>query len=162
MGLFKKNKKSEHVSDYFSQDDLRAIRKEIHNIEDYTSAEVRVAIQMHCDKDLGGNIHKQAERKFYEAHMENTHNHTGVLILVVLGERKIAIYGDKAIHGKVPQTFWRYHVWLLASHFRQGRYTEGVCEIIQKVGTTLREHFPHNAGDTNQLSDEVIVKEGGR
>jgi uncharacterized membrane protein len=63
--------------------------------------------------------------------------------------------GDEGIHKSVPENFWhtvKDHVIL---QFKQGKFTEGICEGIDMTGEMLHKYFPHNMNEKNQLSDEI-------
>ena len=43
----------------------------------------------------------------------------------------------------------------METHFRRGAFTEGILHCVSKIGDLLAEHFPREAGDVDQLPDEV-------
>jgi uncharacterized membrane protein len=41
--------------------------------------------------------------------------------------------------------------------FKNENYAEGLVEIIQKIGDSLKTHFPYNAAaDKNELPDDIV------
>jgi uncharacterized membrane protein len=88
--------------------------------------------------------------------MYQTKDRNGVLIYLAVLDHKFAILGDAGINAVVPSDFWESTKELMASHFRQGKFTQGLIEGIQLAGNQLGTHFPFNrSSDKNELSDEV-------
>jgi uncharacterized membrane protein len=103
-----------------------------------------------------GDVEKAAGKVFRRLGMEHTADRNGVLIFLVPSRKRFAILGDAGIHEKVGQAFWNDASACLASHFREGAFTEGLVEVIHMVGDRLATHFPWaGEGDRNELPDEV-------
>ncbi|OGQ00960.1 MAG: hypothetical protein A2026_17580 [Deltaproteobacteria bacterium RBG_19FT_COMBO_46_12] len=47
----------------------------------------------------------------------------------------------------------------LAEGVKKGRACNTLCQAIQDTGQLLSTHFPTIAGDTNELSDAVIIEQ---
>ncbi len=60
-----------------------------------------------------------------------------------------------SIDEKVGQEFWDRVVAVVSDKFREGDFTEGLVRGIEEVGEQLATHFPHEADDKNELSDEI-------
>ncbi len=150
--------KQRQVPEYFSADQLNEIKAVITKAEKRTSGEIRVRIAMDCDPDLKGKICEQAIRDFEKAGMHNTRDKIGVLILVVLNERRLCIIGDSGIHSKVNQIYWDHMVSSMSAYFKCGSYYVGICMVVENVGRQLAKHFPRQTGDVNELPDDVIVR----
>jgi uncharacterized membrane protein len=43
----------------------------------------------------------------------------------------------------------------MKTHFVQKQFTEGLCIAIAKAGQKLKEYFPYQTNDTNELSNEI-------
>jgi uncharacterized membrane protein len=69
--------------------------------------------------------------------------------------KEFAIIGDGGINSKVPENFWENIKKTLQEHFRNGKYTEGLIEGILMTGMQLKEYFPHEKNDKNELPDEI-------
>jgi uncharacterized membrane protein len=145
------------VRRHFQRSDLDRIRESVRAAESKTSGEIRVKIIPQCDPDVGGDVAVQAVREFAREGMERTRDRTGVLILLALEERKFQILADAGIHAKVPDAEWRRMAGAMSAVFREGRFTEGVCEAVAAVGERLAEHFPRRPDDENELPDRVIT-----
>jgi uncharacterized membrane protein len=61
----------------------------------------------------------------------------------------------------VGQEFWESVAAIISDKFRQGDFTGGLLNAIEKVGEELATHFPYDpTTDKNELSDDVDF--GGR
>jgi len=69
--------------------------------------------------------------------------------------KEFAIIGDGGINSKVAENFWDKIKKNLQEHFRNGKYSEGLIEGIIMAGMQLKEHFPHQKDDKNELPDEI-------
>jgi len=116
-----------------------------------TSGEIRV----HIEPSSPGDPYARAQEIFYALKMDNTQKSNGVLFYVAVSDRKFAIYGDKGIDAKVPDTFWDDTKILLEKHFKKGAFKAGLVEAILKAGNELKAHFPWLPGDINELGNEI-------
>ena len=47
----------------------------------------------------------------------------------------------------------------LLEHFRENRFTDGLIEGIGMVGIKLKDHFPYQTDDINELPDDISFGE---
>jgi uncharacterized membrane protein len=88
--------------------------------------------------------------------MTATRQRNAVLFFIVPSRRRFAIIGDEGIHAKVGPEFWESTAAVVSGRFRQGDFTAGIVEGIEKVSEQLASHFPFDpAADVNELSDDV-------
>ncbi len=139
------------VTHFFSKDQQEAIKNAIVEAELNTSGEIRVHIESYCK----GDPIKRALSLFHSLEMHKTQHHNGVLFYVALKSHKLAIIGDEAIHQNVTQSFWDDQSAKMLSLFAQNLYTEALVAAILAAGEKLKEHFPHEKEDINELSDEI-------
>lgn len=116
-----------------------------------TSGEIRVFITR---KETSDPL-AAAQEEFTRLGMTNTAERNGVLIFVAPRSQQFAILGDKAIHEKCGESFWRAVAEEMTAHFRKSEFTGGIVRAIQKAGTLLDEHFPRRTDDKNELPDAV-------
>ncbi len=136
----------------FSPEEKDQIKAAIQSAETRTSGEIQVHIENHC-KD---HVLDRAAEVFETLKMYQTKDRNGVLVYLAVLDHKFAILGDKGINSVVPADFWESTKELMASFFRQGKFTQGLIEGIHLAGDQLADHFPYDqTGDTNELSDEV-------
>ncbi len=130
-----------------SEDIVAAIR----TAEQKTSGEIRVFITHKAVDDpvAAGQV------QFDKLGMAQTHHRNGVLIFVAPTARKFAILGDIGVHQKCGDAFWVAVAAEMTGHFKNAGFTAGIIHAIQKAGELLATHFPPQAGDTNELPDQV-------
>ncbi len=123
----------------------------IGNVELKATAEVRVHVEKSCPTD----VMDRAAEVFANLHMHQTRYRNGVLIYIAYKDHKFAIIGDVGINDKVGPDFWEQEQKLLTNHFRKAEFTEGICKTIERIGTELQKYFPYEAGDVNELPDDI-------
>lgn len=121
--------------------------------ERLTSGEIRLFVESHCQYV---DPMDRAREAFLSLGMEKTKQRNGVLLYVAIKDRQFAILGDQGIHDKVGNDFWVKEANLLLKHFKDAQIIEGIEECIREIGESLRTHFPHEAGDGNELPDDIV------
>ena len=139
------------VEDLLTAEEEQEIIQAIVDAEKNTSGEIRVHLESHTKK----NLLDRANEVFHLLKMDNTKEENGVLIYVAVNDKKFAIYGDRGIDKVVPENFWNTTRDTIASHFKAGRFKQGLIEGILKAGKELEKHFPWQHGDVNELSNEI-------
>jgi uncharacterized membrane protein len=135
----------------FSKLDSDRIVKAIAAAESRSSGEIRVHVTHH----KASNLEERAKKRFELLGMTRTAHRNGVLIYIAPKLRRFQILGDKGIHEKCGDEFWKEMSAELESHFRKGEFTEGLVRAIAKAGDQLAVHFPRRPSDVNELPDEV-------
>jgi uncharacterized membrane protein len=59
------------------------------------------------------------------------------------------------INAKVPQNFWESTKEIIIEHFRKGLFAEGLIEGITMAGKELKQWFPYQTDDVNELPDDI-------
>lgn len=136
---------------FLSKEDEAAIVEAIQRAENKTSGEIRVHIEAHTDEDH----YEHAKKVFAELNMHQTEQRNGVLFYLAVNDHKFVILGDEGINKLVPHDFWDETKNMMQAQFRKGNFREGLVEGILKAGKELKEHFPYQDDDTNELSNEI-------
>lgn len=126
----------------------------IKQAEKNTSGEIRIHFENHCKKD----VLDRASEVFAELKMHKTRQRNGVLIYVALEDKKLAILGDAGLNAKVPENFWDEVKNNTIEKFKQRQICEGVCQAVLQAGQQLKQYFPYQKDDVNELSDEISFK----
>jgi putative membrane protein len=103
-------------------------------------------------------VERRAFSLFAERGLHHTRDRTGMLILVSELEHRVVILGDRAIHERVGDSGWQAHVDRIVRGIRQRQPAAGLLEVIRELEKTHGELLPVTAGDTNELSNEIIRK----
>jgi uncharacterized membrane protein len=70
-------------------------------------------------------------------------------------DHKFAILGDAGVNALTPDNFWDSILETMALHFSEGNFSTGLKEGILLAGVALKDHFPYQDGDVNELSDDI-------
>ncbi len=150
--------KNKLIYEFFSDDDFLRISNKIKETEKNTSGEIRISIKEKSSwLDRKKDIRALAEREFYKLNMHSTRDNTGILLFLLLAQRKFYILADKGINEKVDQSVWNNIRDEMQSEFKEGHFTKGILSGIENVGNVLSKHFPIKSDDTNELSNRIIV-----
>ena len=146
------------VGDMNTRDFIDALADEkiveaVRAAEERTSGEIRVFVTRR--KLRGEDVQARARMEFERLHVGNTALRNGVLFFVTPTEQTFAVIGDEGIHAKCGQNFWDETVAAMETLFREGKFTEGVVAGVQRAGEVLARHYPRQADDRNELSDQV-------
>jgi uncharacterized membrane protein len=144
---------------FFTAQEQDQIIESIRLAELNTSGEIRLHIEANCE----GDAYERAKVVFEALSMHATEQKNGVLFYLAYAHHKFAILGDKGIHEKVSQQFWDAEKELLLTYFKQNKFVDGICLAITQAGEKLKEHFPYQSNDTNELSNDISFgSEGGK
>ena len=140
----------------FNDEEQQRIRKAIEDAEKHTSGQLRVCIEKTCSE----NVLDRAANYFHKLDMHKTKLRNGVLIYVATADRKFAIIGDAGINKVVPENFWDDTKEDMLEHFKKGDLVEGIVTGLEIAGDHLEKFFPHQAGDNNELPDDIAFMDG--
>lgn len=139
------------AKEFFSPDDQKRILNAISEAEKNTSGEIQVHIEKRCKKD----VLDRAVDVFNILNLQKTSQRNGVLFYLAVEDKKFAILGDVGINEKVEEGFWDQIKEHMQTLFREGHFTDGLCDGIRMAGEQLGRHFPFHKSDINELSDDI-------
>jgi uncharacterized membrane protein len=87
----------------------------------------------------------------------NTEENNGVLIYLLLADRRVEIVADRGVDAKVGAPGWEEICRMMQEHFRADRFEEGSIAGVRAVSAQLQQHFPARDGDRNELPDRPIL-----
>ena len=125
----------------------------IRDAEAKTSGEIRVYIQR---GSLKGDVLAAAQKRFHKLGLHRTHERNAVLIFVAPRAHKFAVVGDRAIHEKCGEEFWRRLVEGMRAHFKNEKFSHALVEAIEETGKVLAAHFPRRSTSSGELPDEIV------
>ena len=142
-------------------------RSNLHNIEAAIKAseaehvgEIRFAVEGGLDGAplfKGHSARERAIELFSQLRVWDTQHNTGVLIYLLLADRAVEIVADRGIDAKVDAQEWSQVCRQMEAAFRQSDFKGGVLAGVQAVTRHLREHFPSDSHDRNELPDKPVV-----
>lgn len=117
-----------------------------------TSAELKVVVTRYG----WGPLLQKGEALFRKHKLHETPGRNAVMILLVLANREVLVFGDKGIDERVGDDFWSGTRDAMLEHLRDGRLGDGLVAGVERVGGQLAEYFPAGADNPDELSNEVV------
>src|SRR5262245_31678429 len=141
------------MAKFFSKEEHDGIIAAIKQAENETSGEIRLFIEPRCKVE----VLDRAAFIFKKLGIHNTKNRNGVLFYIAHDDRQFAILGDAGINAVVENNFWDSIKEEMQKHFADGKFTMGLITGIAQTGEALKKYFPPEAGDVNELPDEITL-----
>jgi len=136
---------------HLSKEEEQAVVEAIKSAEKNTSGEIRV----HIDPSSEQHPMERSKEVFLDLKMNETEAKNGVLFYLAVKEHQFAVLGDSGIDKVVSDDFWDTTKELVISEFRKGDFAKGLQLGIAEAGKRLKEFFPYQSDDINELSDEI-------
>jgi uncharacterized membrane protein len=139
---------------------LDAIGNEVTSQEKRHRGEIRFIVEAELTtgqlwRDVGS---RDRARELFALHgVWNTEENTGVLIYLLLADRRVEVVADRGITALVPETEWQAICRKMEGHFRESRFQEGAIAGIAAVSEVLAFHFPARGDNPNELSDRPLL-----
>lgn len=119
---------------------------------------VESALDWHAVR-AGRQARDRAVEVFSRLRVWDTAENNGVLIYLLLADRRIEILADRGLAGRVSDEQWRGVCQLMEERLRAGDAEAAVLEGVEAAGGLLAAHFPRIDGhvDRNELPDRPQV-----
>lgn len=97
---------------------------------------------------------------FGELRVWDTAHNNGVLIHLLLADRRIEVVADRGLSERVPPSTWQALADQLGEALARGQVEAGLADAIARVGELLHIHFPAAAGahNPNELPDSIVLR----
>ena len=144
----------------FPQSARDAIARSVAEDEKRHRGEVRFVVEAELTtaqlwRDLGSRA--RAVELFAQLGVWDTAENTGVLVYVLLADRKVEIVADRGISAKVAQPEWQAICGSMQEAFRAGRFEAGAVAGVAAISALLERHFPAGQDNANELPDEPVM-----
>lgn len=107
-------------------------------------------------KRIEEEVREAAFTAFFSEKLYKTKAENGILLFISVLERKVWVLADAGINAKIEQERWQKVVATITAGFQNGRHADCLCEAIGEVGDILKEHFPIEPDDVNELRNLII------
>jgi uncharacterized membrane protein len=144
----------------FPKDVLDRIEQAIKTGEATHSGQVRFVVEGALDgRPLfsGQSARERALDIFSHLRIWDTAQNNGVLIYLLLADRKVEIVADRGIDARVGAAGWRKICVAMEADFRTGNFAGGAIKGILAVSQELAAHFPRQGAGPNELPDAPVV-----
>jgi len=103
----------------------------------------------------GHDARRRAGEVFARLRVWDTEANNGVLVYLLLADRRIEIVADRGVAGKVDEARWRAVCARMEERLRDGDAETAALDGVRAVSALLARHFPRAAGDVrrNELPD---------
>ena len=144
----------------FSQTALDAIERAIRDTEARHDGQIRFAVEGALE--LGALLSGQSARQraldmFAHLKVWDTEHNNGVLIYLLLADRKVEIVADRGIHVRLGNGIWEEICRQMEEAFRRSEFEAGVLCGIHATGEHLARHFPAGSDKSNELPDSPVL-----
>jgi uncharacterized membrane protein len=144
----------------FPRPAMRAIEKAIGEEERRHGGQLRFAVEVSLPlRELlrGVRSRERAVECFGRLRVWDTEHNSGVLIYLLLADRRVEIVADRGIHGKVGSTAWEAICGEMQQEFARGQFERGVVLGVRAISDLLAAHFPPSDDRRNELPDKPVV-----
>jgi hypothetical protein len=110
----------------------------------------------------GRSARERALEHFTRLRVWDTEDNAGVLIYLLLADRRVEIVADRGIHARVGAAAWETICGAMQREFAAGHFDSGMLTGLAAVSDLLAQHFPAPAGgdpgaNPNELPDAPVV-----
>lgn len=146
---------------YFDAQHKHALSQAITAAERGHRGEIRLVVETRLPLSLAINkltARQRAIQWFSELRVWDTEENSGIVLYLLLAERKIEILADRGINKLVPQSEWDNICSQLQSKLSADQIHEGLQQALSQFGEILRQHYPLQEPEENpdELSNELI------
>ncbi len=148
------------VNRVFPRRALLAIEQAIRTGEAEHRGEIRFAVEGALEGMAlfgGRTARERALELFSELRVWDTEQNNGVLIYLLLADRRVEIIADRGIHAVLPADAWDSLCHAMENAFGEGRFEAGAISGIQALARYLVRHFPPASAQQNELPDRPVV-----
>jgi uncharacterized membrane protein len=145
----------------FPRATLGAIERAVAEQEKRHRGELRVAIE--GGLPLQALLARRTAREralelFTRLRVWDTEDNAGVLIYLLLADRRVEVVGDRGIHARVGAAAWEAICGAMQRDFAAGNFEAGVLRGLAAVSDLLERHFPARyGGNPNELPDAPVT-----
>jgi uncharacterized membrane protein len=148
------------VARAFPPEAMKAIEKAIGEEERRHAGQLRVAVEAALPiSDLVHGVGSRARAIgwFGRLRMWDTEHNAGVLIYLLLADRRVELVADRGIHSKVGTAAWEAICGEMQQEFARGQFERGAVIGVRAVSDLLAAHFPPTGEGRNELPDKPVV-----
>jgi uncharacterized membrane protein len=103
-------------------------------------------------------VRARAVMLFGKLRVWDTERNNGVLIYLLLAERKIEIVADRGLQQLVAKTAWSDTVNRMRGSLKLKQFDAGLTLAVEDVSKLLIQHFPDSSTHLNELPDSPIIQ----
>lgn len=141
---------------------LQRLEKAVQDSEARHLGELRICVEAGLHASALWRKVQARERAielFSHLRVWDTEHNNGVLIYLLLADRRIEILADRGPHMRTEPEVWQSLSQVLSAALQAGQFEHGLAQAIAAVGDLLHEHFPKHADQVNpnELPDAIVL-----
>jgi len=139
---------------------MKAIEAAIEAQERRHEGEIRFAVEPalpFSDFVRGVSPRARAIELFSRLRVWDTERNAGVLVYLLLADKRVEIVADRGIHARVGATAWEAICGAMQREFAAGRFETGVVAGVQAISDLLATHFPPRGENPDELPNRPVV-----
>lgn len=107
----------------------------------------------------GTDARQRAVELFGHLRVWDTAHNNGVLIYLLMADRRIEILADRGLIAYTAPETWQGITERLGSALQAGQFEAGLAQAVHEVEALLKQHFPASAHqrNPNELPDAVVL-----
>jgi uncharacterized membrane protein len=130
--------------------------------EQQHSAEIRVCVEASLPLSYlwrNASARERALALFGKLRVWDTEHNNGVLIYLLLVERRIELVADRGLLHRVDASVWQTLVEGMSESFKNRQFEAGLSQAVDQVSALLTQHFALAAGtvNSNELPDRPTL-----
>jgi len=144
----------------FPRASLSAIRAAVSRQEQRHAGELRFAVEGGLPiRNLlrGQSARERAVECFSALGIWDTELNNGVLIYLLLADRRVEIVADRGLHARVGSAAWEVICGEMQRRFAAREFEPGVLGGIAAISDLLATHYPAREDDRNELPDAPVL-----
>lgn len=141
---------------------LQRLEQAVKDSESRHLGELRLCVEAGlpmADLWRGVTPRSRAIELFSQLRVWDTEHNNGVLIYLLLADKRIEILADRGLHARASASDWQAIAASLSTALHEGQFEQGLAQAIAQVGALLKQHYP-NTGQrarANELPDAVAL-----
>ena len=139
---------------------MKAIEDAIGAQERRHDGELRFAVESALpffDLTRGISARDRAVEVFSRLRIWDTEQNAGVLVYLLLADKRVEIVADRGIHARVGEAAWEAICGAMQREFAAGRFESGVITGVQAISDLLALHYPPRDENPDELPDRPVV-----
>jgi uncharacterized membrane protein len=148
------------ISRRLTKHSMSRIADAIRDSEKLHMGELRFVVEAGLDWPelmAGISSHERALEVFSHLRIWDTEHNSGVLVYLLLADRKVEIVADRGIYTRVGKAAWIKIIQDIETCFRKGEFEAGVIKGIAAITQLLQQNFPAQTHNPNDIVDHPII-----
>ena len=145
---------------HFPLRELKQLELAIEASESKHSGEIRLAIESALPFNAlwrNESVRERSTEVFSLLRVWDTEDNNGVLIYLLLADKKVEIIVDRNIAKLVDNKEWQRICALMEQLFQQKKFIDGLSLGIKEITKQLQAHFPDSEGSVNELPNKPVL-----